>query len=237
MNTVADRANLQRESRAFTVAPAEIRADDGTDGPLFVGYAANVDQPYEMRDRFGEFEETMAAGVFNRSLKQKDDVHLLVNHEGIPLARTKSGTLRLTTDPNLYVEARLDGMNPRVQEVRSAMSRGDMDQMSIGFRALRQEWNKDFTQRRVLEARLFDVTITPRGVNPNTIGSLRSLDEALRDLTIDRDLLDEPEIRRAIKHLESLLPAEEGEQEPEELREQSIYLDELAVLWAKRIPA
>lgn len=239
MRTIADRANLQFENRSFTVAPAELRAEDGTDelGPLFVGVAANVEQPYEMRDRFGEFQETMAEGVFTRSLKQKDDVHLLVNHEGVPLARLKSGTLKLTETPHLQVEARLDGNNPRVQEVRSAMSRGDMDQMSIGFRALRQEWSKDYSTRRVIEARLFDVTITPRGVNSQTIGSLRSLEEALRDLTIDRDQLDEPEIRRAIKHLESLLPAEEGEEKGEELREASTYIADLSVLWAKRLPA
>jgi HK97 family phage prohead protease len=181
---------------------------------------------------FGEFNETMVEGAFTRSLKQKDDVRLLVNHAGVPLARTKSGTLTLRETPHLYAEATLDDTNPTVQEVRSAMNRGDLDQMSIGFRVLRQEWNDDYTERRIFEARLFDVSVVTAPANPFTSASLRSLDELVAELTVAREI-DEAQVKRAIAHLESLITREE--EKPADTA--GFYLDRLTQLWDARLSA
>jgi uncharacterized protein len=232
MQTISDRATLTREARSFAVADAEIRAE--TDGSVtFEGIASTVDTPYTVRDAFGEFEETISKGAFKKTLSEKDDVALLVNHDGVPLARTKSKTLRLAATPDLFASAKLDLANPTVQEIRSAMSRGDLDQMSIGFRVMRQEWNEDYTERTIREVKLFDVSVVTFPANPTTSANLRALDEAVMSMTADREW-DADMLRRAIAHLESLLPAETEEVREEDPAVLADYFDHLRTLWAKR---
>lgn len=169
------RVQLEREQRDFHVTPVEVR--DGAEGSLtFSGVASVVDTPYEVTDMFGSFTETMRAGAFKRTLNNSDDIRLLVNHEGVPIARTKSGTLQLSTDPNLRVTAKLDVANPTVQELRSAMKRGDIDQMSIGMRIPKggDEWNKTGTERTIHEAKLSDVSVVTYPASMSTTASLRS---------------------------------------------------------------
>lgn len=202
-------ATLGREDRQFTFETVELRADERGESLTFDGVASVVDTPYTVRDMFGEFEETIRAGAFKKTLREKDDIRLLVNHEGIPLARrrgSKGDTLSLSEEPHLRATAPLDAASPLVQTVKSAMSRGDMDQMSIGMRVMRQEWNEDYTERQIIEARLFDVSLVTFPASTTTTAALRSVDELIATLPAD---LDEAELRRAIAHLESLLPTEE----------------------------
>lgn len=200
MKDITDRGTLTREDRSYQIADLEVRqADDGN--VTFEGVASTVDSPYTVRDMFGEFSETVARGAFNRTIKQKDDVRLLVNHEGVPLARTKSKTLSLTADPHLRSSATLDPANPTVQEIRSAMSRGDLDQMSIGFRVRDDEWNDDYSERVIREVELFDVSVVTYPANPTTTASIRSIDDLVRH--IDSGDFDEAELRRLIAKAEA----------------------------------
>ena len=210
MIDITERGKATRELRDFTVSDLEIRADEG-DTPTLEGVASVVDTPYMVRDMFGEFSETIVKGAFNKTLKERDDVRLLVNHEGVPLARTKSKTLTLRTTPDLTASAKLDPANPTVQEIRSAMDRGDLDQMSIAMRVMRQEWNEDYTDRRILEAKLYDVSVVTFPASPTTSAQMRALDDAVKLMTADVEV-DPDMVRRAITHLESLLP-----EEPEDL--------------------
>lgn len=181
-----------REMRLRLTNP-EIRDNgDGTVG--LAGYASVTDSPYEVNDMWGSYMETMARGAFGKSLQESDDVRLLINHDGIPLARTRSGTLNLReiTDPladpqgrgqtGLWSEApNLDPASPLVQTVASAMRRGDLSEMSFAFSATRQTWNADYTQREVNECRLFDVSVVTYPANPATSVGLREgepVDEA-----------------------------------------------------------
>lgn len=208
---LSTRGTLTREDRSYTIEDLEVRTD--ADGSVtFEGVASSVDAPYTVRDALGEFSETVVKGAFSKTLREKDDVRLLVNHEGVPLARTKSKTLTLKADPHLRSTATLDPANPTVQEIRSAMERGDLDQMSMGFRVTRQEWNGDYTERHIKELQLFDVSVVTYPANPATTASVRSLDEALRALTADEADMDE--VRRAIATLEALLPEERTEALP-----------------------
>ena len=113
------------ERRLFDADIQIRRALDGTVG--LRGYAALFD--------IEAHGEVIRRSAFNRTVAQRDDVRLLVNHDGVPLARTKSGTLELGIDDRgLYVDvASLDMSNPTVQELVSAMDRGDIDQMSFAF--------------------------------------------------------------------------------------------------------
>src|SRR5262245_62109860 len=75
----------------------------------------------------GGFGELIEPGFFRAALRRKPDVRLLINHEGLPLARTASGTLELREDgQGLHVFARLDKNDPDVASLRGKMQRGDV---------------------------------------------------------------------------------------------------------------
>lgn len=154
----------------------EVRATpDG--GAILEGYATVYDYAYSIGDvDRGGFMETIMSGAAAKSAGEAD-VRLLINHEGIPLARTKSGTMTLESDDiGLRVTAQLDPMNPLSASLRSAMERGDMDQMSFAFRVLRDEWNSDYSERKIYELKLFDVSMVTYPANPATVAKVRSDD-------------------------------------------------------------
>jgi HK97 family phage prohead protease len=160
----------------------ELRAKDDGNTLTFLGYASVTDTPYEMEDWLGSYTETVSNGAFKKTLSEGADVPFKLNHDGMTLARTKSGTMRLAEDSTgLHVEADLDARNPVVQGIQSAMERGDLDEMSFAFRVTRQEWNEDYTERWINEVNLNkgDVSIVNYGANPHTGGltSLRGLSD------------------------------------------------------------
>ncbi len=153
----------------------EVRAND--DGTLaLAGYATVYEAPYDVAGGapYG-WTETIARGACDKSVNERDDVRCLVNHEGIPVARTKSGTMALTSDQvGLRVDVpSLDAASPLVQSLCSALAREDLDEMSFAFRVLRQEWDEDYLERRILEVQLFDVSVVTYPANPATIAQLQ----------------------------------------------------------------
>lgn len=168
------------EARAF--ARPEIRLDENGN-PSFEGYATVYDYPYDVAGGIarGGWVETIVAGACDKSVRERDDVRLLVNHDGIPLARTKSKTLTLESDKvGLRSSApSLDASSPLVATVVSAMNRGDLDEMSFAFQVLRQEWNGDYTERLITEVKLFDVSVVTYPANPAAIAQLRADDPVL----------------------------------------------------------
>jgi HK97 family phage prohead protease len=107
----------------------EVRAEG--DGMTLRGYAAVFNSPSQPLP----FIETIERGAFADSLKSRNDVKLLWNHDtGIVLGSTRAGTLRLIEDERgLLVEADL----PNTQAGRDAavsIQRGDVTAFSFGFR-------------------------------------------------------------------------------------------------------
>lgn len=166
----------EREERQL--AKLEIRsADDGA--TVISGYATVYNYPYSIAGGpdAGGFTEVVSRGAAAKSA-QEADVRLLVDHTGVPLARTKSGTLTLESDDiGLRVSAELDPSNPMAAQVRSAMERGDLDQMSFAFKVLRDEWSADYTKRTISEVKLYDVSLVTFPANPATVAKLRSDDD------------------------------------------------------------
>ena len=58
--------------------------------------------------------------------------------------------------------------------MRSAVERGDLDEMSFAFRVMRQEWNSDYDRRWINEVSLDkgDVSLVNYGANPTTGGTV-----------------------------------------------------------------
>ena len=184
--TMESMIEYERSEHGVTVPDREVRhvhnlelrqTEDGM--PVVEGYATVYDYAYDIAGGpdMGGFTEVIAPGAAKKSAMEAD-VRLLANHEGLPLARTKSGTLELESDDiGLKVRATLDPSNPTAAEVRSAMERGDVDQMSFAFRVVRDEWNKDYSERTISEVKLYDVSVVTYPANPATVVKLRSEDK------------------------------------------------------------
>jgi HK97 family phage prohead protease len=175
-----------RETRPCRVSAPNLEWEvrnvpNGTGGTdmEFTGFGCVTEVQYEMQDQFGPYGELVEAGAFDVTLRNAADVSFLLNHQGMSLARTKSGTLKLSavkvgSPTGLHVEARLDTANATVREIRSAIERGDLDEMSFGFRTVRQTWDADYTQRTLQEVNLNqgDVSIVNYAANPFTAGTV-----------------------------------------------------------------
>ena len=178
LDFTARAGKIARETRQFTVRNVELRESAGATPTLTLdGYACVTETPYVIEDWLGDYTEVVRSGAFGKTLAEQDDVRLLLNHQGLPLARTKSGTLRLVEDgTGLSVGADLEPRSGMVNDVRLAMERGDLDEMSFAFQVTRQEWSPDFTQRDIQEVKLFDVSVVTYPANPATSAALRGLD-------------------------------------------------------------
>ena len=90
---------LEKEIRSGV--PIEFKEDEGGDVRVS-GYAAVFDEETNIG---GMFVEVIQRGAFEDAIG-RDDVVFLINHEGLPLARTRSGTLNLAEDDHgLFMEA------------------------------------------------------------------------------------------------------------------------------------
>lgn len=113
----------------------EVRDADGAEGSaetkvrgLAVPYNTETQLAPGLREQFkpGSFGSTIG------------DVRLLVGHqrEGLPLARTGSGTMEVwESERGVEFEATLDASTPHGQNALSSIKRGDLDGVSIGFAA------------------------------------------------------------------------------------------------------
>jgi len=138
------------ERRTYTVRNVEARSEDGD--MRLSGYAAVFNEASLPLP----FREYIAPGAFRKTLQETPDVRLLINHEGLPLARTKNGTMTLTEDE---IGLRFDATLADTTESRdlwTLVQRGDVDQMSFAFRVIRQKWSDDRSERTLTEVSLAD---------------------------------------------------------------------------------
>lgn len=153
------------------VTAKQLMAEQRADGaPVISGYAAvfNV-----LSVVLWGFREKIAPGAFSDSLA--DDVRALWNHDtNIVMGRTKSGTLRLAEDTTgLRIEN--DPPSSAEREIES-IRRGDVDQMSFGFRTLEDEWDEDSEGqivRTLRKVKLYEVSFVAFPAYPATSVALR----------------------------------------------------------------
>jgi len=179
-----ERANMKQETRNFD-ADFELRAEG--DGMTFIGYAAKFNSPSE---DLGGFVETIEAGAFRRSLRSRNDVKLLVNHDtGRVLASTRSGTMKLYEDEvGLRVEASLPNTSDG-RDMAELLRRGDLNKMSFGFSVIKDSWNQEMTQRTLKSVRLFETSIVAFPAYAATEAMVRSLDKVATRAQVDADAL------------------------------------------------
>jgi uncharacterized protein len=158
------------------------------------------------------FEE-IAEGAFDDVMN--DDVRALFNHnEDNILARTKSGTLRLSVDSG-GLKYEFDAPNTTAgNDLLESLSRGDIDQSSFAFSVKSVEWtdlgNNKWLRKILKIKRLYDVSPVTYPAYEDTTVALREKEK--RDQDINNELEEEKnkqaEIQRKhnerLRHLELL---------------------------------
>lgn len=148
--------NSGREERVFTFENIELRKTKD-DKPQLVGHAAVFNQ---LSEDLGGFRERIYKGAFTKTI-QEADIRALFNHEAMYiLGRNKSKTLHLEEDNNgLWIEITPPDNQLIRDLVLSPIERGDIDQMSFGFKKVKDNWieENELIIRNLYEVKLFDV--------------------------------------------------------------------------------
>lgn len=163
---------MKREVR-FT-NNSEMRAA-GDEKPQISGYAAVFNQETKIGSYFTEI---IKPGAFTRALQEKQDVRALINHDSnLVLGRTKSKTLRLVEDDK-GLRYEIDPPNTTIaNDLRESIIRGDIDQSSFAFVAVKQVWREEGEQliREIVDVDLYDVSAVTYPAYDATSVSARSL--------------------------------------------------------------
>jgi uncharacterized protein len=200
--TVTGEAKLKLETRIVEVDEFEVREDG--DGMHLEGYAALFNSRSE---NLGGFTETIAPGAFRTSLRSRNDIKLLWNHDtGAVMGSTRSGTLSLTEDERgLRVSATLPNTT-HGRDAAELVKRGDVSGFSFGFSLPGRggdSWSDDGTERVLKSVRLHEVSLVAFPAYPETNGTatVRGLDKLAKRANVDADAL-----------ADALLKLEQGEE-------------------------
>jgi len=119
-----------------------------TQGRRLSGYAATFGTAAHIND----FTETILPGAFQKSLSAGKDVLGLVDHDPHRvLARTKSGTLRLSEDMRgLQFDLDLPDTS-YARDILELVTRNDAGGMSFGFHVLEERWDGDHRELRSVD--------------------------------------------------------------------------------------
>jgi HK97 family phage prohead protease len=174
------RAQVRGLTNARRVAtPQEIRGEqsqDPTSGRRSYhtfGYFTTYERGYPMWDDFGPYVEMTMRGSGADTLASRPDLGFLVNHRGVTMARTKTGTLKLREDSHGgYHDAWLNPERRDVADLIIAIEDRDIDEMSFAFMIPDGKglWADDFTtfQIHAYDLERGDVSAVNNGANPYT---------------------------------------------------------------------
>ena len=186
---IESRVDPRMERRTFAMVELRVeeRADgEGDDAPRrIVGHAAVFDS---LSEDLGGFREKVAPGAFAASIAS-DDIRALFNHnpDHVLGRNGEAGTLRLAEDDKGLAIA-IDTPDTQVaRDLVTSIERGDISQMSFGFRTIGDEWQMvDGENVRTLQAvKLFDVS-------PVTFPAYLQTDVAARSLDVWKETQKPP---------------------------------------------
>lgn len=180
--------NMPEIKRLRCNAPEfRVTRDENSEGlPAITGYAAVFNEITDL----GMFRESISPGAFEETLKAKDDVRALFNHDpNLVLGRSTSGTLELKEDKKGLYSRIIPPDTALGRDLVQLIERGDISQMSFGFwieaeEVVREEGEK--THFIIKRAKLFDVSPVTFPAYPQTeVDIERSFRSRLSTLSID----------------------------------------------------
>jgi uncharacterized protein len=170
---------MNKETRSYKVTtPFEIR-DLGNGVLQCSGYCIRFN---EQSVNLGGFVEQVAPTALTRTLRESPDVLLLRDHDTSKLlARTKAGSLTLTTDSQgLRFSATLQPTTT-AKDTWLDLKAGLLDACSFGFSTVADEWSQtsDGTPlRTLLDIDLYEASVCSFAAYPTTSAEARSRAQA-----------------------------------------------------------
>lgn len=206
------------ERRYLPIGELRVISDSG----VIEGHAAVFN---ELSHDLGGFREKIAPGAFAKTIKEAD-VRALWNHDAnYVLGRNKAGTLEMEEDDKGLKVKIHPPKATWADDLRESIKRGDVSQMSFGFRTIKDHWEEGEQEvvRTLLEVQLFDVSpvtfpaypqtdVTARAISAVGAGNDMKLFKALVRINRGESLKDED--LALVKKYEQELRAKTGEPEP-----------------------
>jgi HK97 family phage prohead protease len=190
LEEITTRRRGQELIEARRLSP-NLKVDQTDDAVVVSGYVMVYDEPRSVAGEAG-WTEIWAPGACSRSVGRSPDVRLTLNGEGEPLARSKAGTLELTSDDyGLHITATIDPSTPQGEDISLALQRNEPVDALVGHDVVRQRWNDDHTHRTVEEVYLHDIALLIDGCAPRA-------DADLARLHLEPE---EPEVRVSLDYL------------------------------------
>jgi len=159
---------------------AELRLEgDGADRSIR-GYAAVFDS---MSLPLGGFREVIRKGAFRKTLREAD-IRALWNHDpNYVLGRKSARTLQISEDEKGLLTRVFPPKTQWASDLMESISRGDVTQMSFGFRTIKDKWNPAGADgvpvRELLEVQLIDVSPVTFPAYPQTEVHVRAVMDAV----------------------------------------------------------
>ena len=199
---------MSENKKEIRYCPTEMRVDQ--EGQI-EGYAAVFGEWSEV---LGFFKERIRNGAFKKTIKEAD-VRALFNHDpNFVLGRNTAGTLELSEDDH-GLEFRVKPPETQwANDLQTSIKRGDIDQASFGFQAVRDEWehNKEPMERELIEVKLSDVSIVVFPAYSTTHVSARSLAEMF--IARVQHTEDPETIRYMLEQLDEIIAASAPGKDP-----------------------
>lgn len=159
----------------------ELRAEGEDKKPVVEGYAVRFEESTTIG---GQFSESVSRDAFKNT--DMSNVVALFNHDwNMPLARAGHG-LELEMDEN-GLKYRFElGEQSYAKDLAENIRMGNVSTSSFGFTIKKDKWEKrdGVNHRTILEVeKLYDVSPTTQGAYPTTDVALRSMEEALSEIS------------------------------------------------------
>jgi HK97 family phage prohead protease len=159
---------------------AELRLDGEKDERSIRGYAAVFDA---MSQPLFGFREIIRKGAFKKTIKD-GDIRALWNHDpNYVLGRKSARTLRLEEDDKGLLSRIFPPDTQWARDLMTSIERGDVSQMSFGFRTVKDHWlppgDDGLPIRELLSCQLFDVSPVTYPAYPQTEVHVRALMDAV----------------------------------------------------------
>jgi HK97 family phage prohead protease len=184
------------ERRHFVVQDLEVRNSEES-GTKIVGHAAVFNS---LSEDLGGFREKIEPGAFKESIKTAD-VRALFNHDpNFVLGRTLAGTLSLSEDDKGLAIEITPPDTQAARDLMTSMQRGDISQMSFGFRTKTDRWETIDGEdvRTLVEVDIFDVSPVTYPAYAETDAAVRSMNSwKEKSENKDKDELREIELDAA----------------------------------------
>ena len=156
---------IKNEREYRNLGGFEIRQDNA-ESDVVVGYASTFDT-YELFDdpEFGKVYERIDPKAFDAA--DMSDVVFLRDHTGRVLARTKNGSVKLSTDTHGLLSETNLGLTGASREMLEDIRVGNYTQMSFSFTVESDHWEGN---TRVVDRikKLYDISAVAFPANPYT---------------------------------------------------------------------